>query len=42
MSDLFLPAAMMIFTILVMLVMVYIFKDWFKERDRIEREAGRQ
>lgn len=41
MSDLFLPAAMMIFTIVVMLLMVYIFKDWFKARERIDREAGR-
>jgi|GEM_PF-2475659 len=41
MSDLFLLVAMMVFTILVMLGMVYIFAGWFKERDRIDRESGR-
>jgi len=41
MSDLFLLAAMMIFTIVVMIGMVFVFRGWFKERDRIDREAGR-
>jgi Na+/H+ antiporter NhaD/arsenite permease-like protein len=40
MSDLFLPATMMVFVILVMIIMCFIFKDWFKERDRIMRESG--
>ena len=41
MSDLFILAAMMIFTIVLMIGMVFIFKGWFKERERIDREAGR-
>ena len=41
MSDLFLPASMMIFTVVVMLGMVYIFRGWFAERERIDREHRR-
>lgn len=41
MSDLFLLAAMMIFTIALMVAMCFVFGGWFKERERIDREAGR-
>lgn len=35
MSELFLLIAMMVFTMFVMLGMIYVFKDWFKERDKL-------
>ena len=35
MSELFLLIAIMVFTFLVMLGMIYVFKDWFKERDKL-------
>jgi hypothetical protein len=41
MSDLFLLAAMMIFTIVLMGAMCVVFRGWFKERERIDRESGR-
>jgi hypothetical protein len=41
MSELFLLIAMMVFTVFVMVVMLYAFKGWFKRREEIEREAGR-
>ena len=35
MPELFLLIAVMAFTMLVMLGMIFVFKGWFKERDRL-------
>ncbi len=40
MHELFLLLAMMVFTVFVMVVMMYAFKGWFKRREEIDREAG--
>lgn len=35
MSELFLLIAVMVFTMLVMVGMIYVFKGWFKEREKM-------
>lgn len=35
MSELFLLVAMMVFTMFVMVGMIYVFKDWFREREKL-------
>lgn len=35
MSELFLLIAMMVFTMFVMVGMIYVFKDWFREREKL-------
>ena len=35
MPQLFLLIAVMVFTMIVMLGMIFVFKDWFKERDKL-------
>lgn len=35
MSELFLLIAVMVFTMFVMVGMIYVFKGWFKEREKL-------
>ena len=41
MPELFLLIAMMVATVVVMVGMMFLFKGYFAERARIDREAGR-
>ena len=42
MSELFLPLAIIVFTVFVLAAMMFAFKGWLKRRDEIDPAAGQR